>query len=324
MKSKGLAISLFMVSIGLGSWAGWEHFQRLALEEKLTALNQERDVLRVTAGKKVALASKTEVKFDGPEGLGPEYAKELADEQKEKTKPGAGAVSKDEKNPMAEMMQNPAMKEMMKSQMRSSMEMVYRDLFDMLGLDPDKQDKLSKLLADRASAGMELGMSMMGGKKPGKEEMKTMTDAVKAATETSDKAIKELLGDEAYGKFEIYEKSQPERMQLNALSGQMKDKGFALSEQAEAQLMDAMYQERTNFKYDVNLADQKDFDPEKFTQPNLERYLEQQATLQEKILARAGTILTPDQLSVFTESQKQQAVMTKMQMELGMKMMGSK
>jgi len=151
-----------------------------------------------------------------------------------------------------------------------------------------------------------------------------MTDAVKAATEKTDKSIRELLGDDAYGKFEIYEKSQPERMQLKALSGQMKDKGVALSEQTESQLMDAMYQERTSFKYDVDLANQKDFDPEKFTQPNLERYLEQQATLQEKILARAGTVLTPEQLSVFTESQKQQAAMTKMQMEMGMKMMGSK
>jgi hypothetical protein len=288
----------------------------------LGALSQERDVLRVTAGKKVALVSQTEVKSDGPEGLGPEHAKELEEEQKKSSKPGA--VAKDEKNPMSEMMKNPGMKEMMKAQMRSSMEMVYRDLFDMLGLDPDKQDKLSKLLAERTSAGMELGMSMMGGKKPGKEEMKTMTDAVKAATEKTDKSIRELLGDDAYGKFEIYEKSQPERMQLKALSGQMKDKGVALSEQTESQLMDAMYQERTNFKYDVDLANQKDFDPEKFTQPNLERYLEQQATLQEKILARAGTVLTPEQLSVFTESQKQQAAMTKMQMEMGMKMMGSK
>jgi hypothetical protein len=322
MNSKGLAISFFMVSIGLGAWAGWEHVQRLVLEEKFTALSQERDVLRVTAGKKVALASKTEVKSDGPEGLGPEHAKELEEEQKKSGKPEAAA--KDDKNPMGEMMKNPAMKEMMKAQMRSSMEMVYRDLFDMLGLDPDKQDKLSKLLAERSSAGMELGMSMMGGKKPGKEEMKAMTDAVQAAKETTDKQIKELLGDDAFGKFEIYEKSQPERMQLKALTGQMKDKGVALSEQVESQLMDAMYQERTNFKFDVDFANQKDFDPEKFTQPNLDRFLEQQATLQEKILARAGTILTPEQLSVFTESQKQQAAMTKMQMEMGMKMMGSK
>ena len=101
----------------------------------------------------------------------------------------------------------------------------------------------------------------------------------------------------------------------------MKDKGLALSEQAETQLMDAMYQERTNYQYDVDLGDQKDLNIDKFTQENMERYAGQQAALQENILVRAGPILTPDQLSVFAESQKQQAAMAKAGMEMGMKMM---
>jgi len=319
MNSKGLTLSMFLAAVGLGSWAGWEHLQRTGLEAKLNSLTQERDVLRITAGKKIALSSKTEVKSDGPEGLGPEHAKELAEETRDKTKPGEAAA--EAKNPMAEMMKDPAMKEMIKQQMRSSMDLLYRDLFDMLGLGSDKQDQLSKLLADRSSAGMDLGLAMMGGKKPSKEEMKEKTDALKAQTDVSDKAIKDLLGEDAYSKFEVYEKSQPERQQLKALSGQLKDKGLTLSEQAETQLMDAMYQERTNFQYDVDLGDQKDFNMDKFTQENMERYAGQQAALQEKIFARAGTILSPEQLSVFAESQKQQAAMAKAGMEMGMKMM---
>ncbi len=216
------------------------------------------------------------------------------------------------------------MKEIMKSQMRSQMDFMYRDLFDLLGLAPEKQEALSKMLADRAQAGMDIGFAMMSGQKPSPEEMKKKQEEAKAATEASDKALKELLGDSDYAKFESFEKSQPERQQLNTLNSQLKDKGIALSEEAESKLMDAMFQERTNFKYDVNMGDQKDFDLSKFTQENLTRYSEQQAELRGKVLTRAETILTPDQLEVFRKSQEQQAAMEKMGMEMGLKMMGGK
>ena len=134
----------------------------------------------MTANKKLALASKTEVKQDGPEGLGPEHAKALEEETKGQEKPAAG-----DENPMsamAKMMKDPAMREVMKSQMRSQVDFMYRDLFDLLGLDAGKQEQLTKLLVDRAGAGMDLGFSMMGGEKISDEERKKQTEAMAAAT----------------------------------------------------------------------------------------------------------------------------------------------
>lgn len=320
MKSNGLAAVLFLAALGLGGWATWEHRQRTELQAKLASALEERDVLRVTAGKKLALNTKTEVKSDGPEGLGPDHAKALEEETKGTEKP-----AEDSKNPMAgmaKMMKDPAMKEMMKGQMRTQMDFMYRDLFDMLGLDEDKKEKLTKMLVDRTGAGMELGMAMMSGEKPSPEEAKRMSEEMKVATEASNKALKELLGDDDYGKFDQFEKSQPERQQLSTLNSQLKDKGIGLSEESESQLMDAMFQERTNFKYDVDFSDQKAFDPEKFTAPNMSRYQEQQEVLRGKIMERAGTILSPDQMEIFRKSQEQQAAMEKMGMEMGLKMMG--
>ena len=118
--------------------------------------------------------------------------------------------------------------------------------------------------------------------------------------------------------------SQPERQQLNTLNGLLKDKGIALSEDAESKLMDTMFKERTNFKYDVDLSDQKTMDPAKFTAENLTRFQEQQAVLRGQILSKVEPILTPDQLEVFRESQEQQAAMEKMGMEMAQKMMGGK
>lgn len=314
-----------MAALGLGGWAAWEHQQRSVLEERLTAMQKERDAYQQTATRKLALEAKTNVRAEGPEGLGPEHAEALAKELKKNEPPAAAA--KDDKNPMsgmAKMMKDPAMRDAMKAQMRSQVEFMYRDLFDLLGLDGDKQESLTKLLQERSSAGMELGLAMMGGESLPEEERKKKMEEVKAANEASEKAMKELLGEADFTKFQQFEKSQPERQQLSTLNGQLKDKGIGLSEQAESQLMDAMFNERTNFKYDVNFGDQKNFDPAQYTEQNLNRFTEQQAELRGRILEKAGTILTPEQLDVFRKTQEQQAAMEKMGMEMGLKMMGNK
>jgi hypothetical protein len=321
MKLNGLSVLFLLAALGMGGWALWEQRKGAALEEKLASVAQEREVLRMTANKKLALASKTEVKQDGPEGLGPEHAKALEEETKGQEKPAAS-----DENPMsamAKMMKDPAMREVMKSQMRSQVDFMYRDLFDLLGLDAGKQEQLTKLLVDRAGAGMDLGFSMMGGEKISDEERKKKTEAMAAATAESDQALKELLGDD-YAKYDSFEKSQPERQQLNSLNGLLKDKGIGLSEEAESKLMDTMFKERTSFKYDVDLSDQRTMDPGKFTAENLSRFQEQQAVLRGQILSKVEPILTPDQLEVFRKSQEQQAAMEKMGMEMAQKMMGGK
>jgi hypothetical protein len=164
---------------------------------------------------------------------------------------------------------------------------------------------------------------MMGGEKISDEERKKKTEAMAAATAESDQALKELLGDD-YAKYDSFEKSQPERQQLNSLNGLLKDKGIGLSEEAESKLMDTMFNERTSFKYDVDLSDQRTMDPGKFTAENLSRFQEQQAVLRGQILSKVEPILTPDQLEVFRKSQEQQAAMEKMGMEMAQKMMGGK
>ena len=171
---------------------------------------------------------------------------------------------------------------------------------------------------------MDMGLAMMGGNKLSEEDRKKKTEEMKLATETSDKVLKELLGDSDFAKFESFEKSQPERQQLTTLNTQLRDKGIALSEEAESKLMDAMFEERTNFKYDNNFGDQKNFDAGKFTDEGLSRFSEQQTELRGKILTRAEGILTVEQLDVFRKSQEQQAAMEKMGMEMGLKMMGRK
>ena len=323
MKSNGLMITLLLAALGMGGWATWERRQKVERMGRLGLAEKEREVLRLTAQKKLALGSKTEVKSDGPQGLGAEHAEALAKEALGEEKPGAEEAKKNPMSAMAEMMKDPSMREAMKAQMRPQVDFMYRDLFDLLGLDPEKQEKLTKLLLDRMNAGMEVGLAMAGGAQGAGEEVKQRAEAMKAANEASDAEIKSLLGDSGYGQYERFEKSQPERQQISALNGQLKDKGLGLSEEAESKLMDAMYEERNNFKFDVNFADQKTMDPTQLTEENVNRYQEQQALLRGQVLAKAEGILTEPQLEVFRKSQEQQAAMEKMGLQMGVKMMGA-
>ncbi len=323
MKSNGLMVTLLLAALGMGGWATWERRQKVEVMGRLGLAEKEREVLRLTAQKKLALGSKTEVKSDGPQGLGAEHAEALAKEALGEEKPGAEEAKKNPMSAMAEMMKDPSMREAMKAQMRPQVDFMYRDLFDLLGLDPEKQEKLTKLLLDRMNAGMEVGLAMAGGAQGAGEEVKQRAEAMKAANEASEAEIKSLLGDSGYGQYERFEKSQPERQQISALNGQLKDKGLGLSEEAESKLMDAMYEERNNFKFDVNFADQKTMDPTQLTEENVNRYQEQQALLRGQVLAKAEGILTEPQLEVFRKSQEQQAAMEKMGLQMGVKMMGA-
>lgn len=317
MKKTSLSPLFLVVAMGLGIWAGWEHNQRVSLAKELHSALAERDTLRVTANRKVALTAKTDISPNGPEGLGPEHGADLKAEQDAGKKPEA---AKKLMGGIADMMKDPAMRDMMKSQMRGQIENQYRDLFDLLDLDQGQRDNLGKILAERQSSGMDLGLALMSGQTLSAEEKKAKETEMKEMKEKSEAELKTLLGDEKFGQFQRFEKSQPERMQLSSLNNQLRDKGMALSADAETQLMDAMYEERTGFKYDNDLSDQTNMDMSRFTEENLKRYEEQNAELQQKVLARASGILSPEQLDVFQKSQEQQSSMMKMSMKMAAKM----
>lgn len=309
MKNTSLTPLCLVAAIGLGIWGGWEHQQRAKLEEQLKTVTAERELVQLTANKKISLSAKTEVKPDGPEGLGKEHAEDLQAEKDAAAKKNAPA------NPMAEglakMMENPAARDAMRTQMRGQVDYLYRDLLDMLNLPQEKRDEVSKLLLDRTAAAAELGMKMMSGKKLTPEEQQAQGDALKKATADSDTALKEVLGED-YAKFDRFEKSQPERMQLNAITSQMKDAGVELSPEAESQLMDAMYEARTSFKFDNDMGNPRNFDMSRLTAENLQHYQEQTVILQGQIYDKAAKILTPEQLPVFRKSQESQAALQKM------------
>lgn len=324
---KALTFLLFLTSAGLGGWAFWEHLERTRLEKEVAELAKERDALARTARLKTSLLAGMEVKGDGPTGL-LDKLKDLGiplepeDKKEEKPKgktPGekdtAGALPD-----MMKMMRDPAMRDMVRAQTGAQIELQYRDLFDVMGLDDGKREKVLGLLKDRLSAQMDLGFKIPDKEMTGEQRKAAAADLEKATADVNAR-LKESLGDE-YGKFERFEKSAPEREQLKLLNSMLKDKGLVLDEATETKLMDAMYNEREAFKFEEDLSGAAKLAPEAISREQMDRYLAQNAELQQKIQQRAKEILSAEQHEQFVKSQENQQQMMQLGLEMMRKMSG--
>lgn len=323
---KALTFLLFLAAAGLGGWAFYEHLERTRLEKEVAELSSERDALAKTARLKTSLVAGMEVKSDGPGGL-TDKLKDLGIplEPEEKKKEKSKGKTPGEKDTaavpdMMKMMRDPAMRDMLRAQTGAQLELQYRDLFDMLGLDDGKREKVLGLLKDRLSAQMDLGFKMPDKSLTDEQRQAAAAGLEKTTADLTDQ-LKEALGDE-YGKFERFEKSAPEREQLKLLNSMLKDKGLTLDEATETKLMDAMFNEREAFKFEMDLSGPAKLAPDAISRENMDRYLAQNAELQQKIQQRAKEILSAEQHEQFVKSQENQQQMMQLGVEMMRKMSG--
>jgi hypothetical protein len=215
---------------------------------------------------------------------------------------------------LSKMMSDPAMKEMMRSQQKSMIETMYGRLFKDMNLTPEERQKFSELLLDQQTKAMEAGMGIFeeGG-------LTNVTQSVQAQQKESEEQLKALLGEERFTQYQEYQKTVGDRMQLDQLRRQMETAGTPVQDEQLQQLLALTKEERERV-------------PAPFPQDpqgaaaNMERmlsgeFMEKQMAWQEEInrrvLERATTVLTPDQLKAYEQFQTQQINMQK----LGLKMM---
>src|SRR5258706_2594193 len=119
----------------------------------------------------------------------------------------------------------------------------------------------------------------------------------------ADADIRNLLGKDGYDYFDRYERSDAERGRVRGFRSQFADAGQPLSSDQEQQLIAAMYEERQKFRFSIDYDDPGSFDythlDEYFSEENMNRFFAEREQLNEQTLARAQTILAPDQLPEF-------------------------
>jgi len=229
--------------------------------------------------------------------------------------PSATPVKKKE-SPLAsymKMLKDPKMRDMIRSQQRFAMPMLYSDLVKQLGLSAEDANKLYDLLSDEQMAQMNKGLSAMG---------QNLDDS----TQTEDQAksaLKDFLGADGYQQYETYQKTAADRMVLNqfsqglsgqnALSDSQRNALLQIMSDTRAQVPSSVLDSSNNASMDQKVAAMND-------PKQVDGFLQQQQKLNEQVIAKAGPILNPEQLTALKNYQAQMLKMMQMgiQMRKGM------
>jgi hypothetical protein len=220
---------------------------------------------------------------------------------------------------LAGMMKDPQMKEMIRAQQKMMQDQMYGALFKYLNWPADKQDALKSLLLDRQMALTDAGMSMMSGSESDRKQAMEETKTLKS---DYDKKIQDLLGQQDYQTFQDYEKTVPDRMQVQMFKGTL-SADAALTDQQEYDLIAAMSEER-NALPASSLMKGQNTDPSQFTEEKIAELSKQMDQMQQAYANRAATILTPAQLEQFTKWQQQMSAMQAAGMKMAVQMFGNK
>ena len=210
-------------------------------------------------------------------------------------------------SPMIEMLKSPEGKEMMRASMRTMGQAIvrsYAKLFTDLHLTPEQTDSMKRLLMNKTMASADMITEAMAGQAD-PAQLKTQAIQVKAEQATIDDQIKQLLGDDNYTQYQTYGKTLEERMVVTQAADQLADSPRAVRADQEQQLLDAMVEERQNFKFTTDFSDPSKLTGDVasyYTEANKKLYLQELDQLSQRYLVRAQSILSPDQLAAFQTS----------------------
>ncbi len=227
-------------------------------------------------------------------------------------------------NFLSKIMQDPQAKKFIHDQQRMMMDQLYAPLVKQMALTPEESGKFKDLLADNMMKGAEKASSLIGG-----ASSSNHTEAVTALS-TEQKSfndeVKALLGEERYAFYKDYQQTVGERMQLSQFK-QMAGAENSLSDQQTEQLLSIMREE----KQGVTAVTGQSFLGAGQGQSNLQamlsseqldKLLEEQDTVNQRVYQRASQVLAPDQLASFGKFQTNQLQMMRMGMTMARKFFG--
>ena len=243
--------------------------------------------------------------------------------------PAAADPAKD-KNPfgklskaMEKMMTSEAGKEAMKQGSKGMVEAISKELLELMDLDPEAKKAFLSALTDAQMEQQALGMKMLSAGKMTKEEREALSKDLKDKHEAHEAKIKEILGnDEKFSQYKQYQDSMPERQQLGGMKDRFSAANAPMSEEQEQQIMDVMYSERKNMKWDHDYADQQDINPEKFTDASIARYEAQSKEYDQRMEARLQGTFSEPQMEAFREQRNMQHTMESMGLNFAKAMFG--
>ncbi len=320
-----------VVAIGCGAVAFSQHESNAALRNALAAADAKAAAEQARLADELAklraqndiyknestdLRKKLAEKIAAPDAVVSADAAEPAKEGEPKKKEDNNFMSG-----IAKMYKDPEMKKVMRAQQAMGIRMMYSDLAKELGLSPDEATRVMELLADRQMAISAKSMEAFGGGgETDPAKMEEVGKTIASSREEYDAQLKSVLGDAKMAKLTDYERSLGDRMQLNQIQQSLSATGTALKDNEKQGLLNIMKEERQKSPANVFDPANKDVSAQMKalqSEDSVNQLIQSSEDFNDRVLARARTVLSPDQTNAFETAQKQQLDMMKMGVKMG-------
>lgn len=230
---------------------------------------------------------------------------------------GAGAMGKW----LGQMLKDPAMKKVIRTQQATALRMMYGDLVKQWALSPAETDTFYNLLLDKQMGAMDASQSSL------QSGAAAAGEATAAVTKDYEARIKASLGDNLYQQYQDYEKTVADRVILNQFQTQMGTSGgAALTTDQSNFLIHTMGEERQAQAANGNTAASMpgSFGTAGFQmdQKSIDAFAQAQTEINQRVDQRALGVLSPAQIEALKTYQSQMVDMQKASMSMAAKMMG--
>lgn len=233
----------------------------------------------------------------------------------------SGLLGKGMGEMLGKMMKDPSMREMMREQQKAAINMMYAGLFKELNLTPEETEQFKALLTEVQMRNIENAQGLFGTGDKAASTADTAKQVAEARKQT-DADIRALLGDERFAIYEDYQKNMGERMQLDQFRNQLATESAPMGDSQAMQLMQIMKEEKAAVPPIIPTDQAQLPRKEMFTTENFERQLQWMEDYNRRVLARAQTVLTPEQFRQYQSFQDQQASMQKLGLNMARQMFG--
>lgn len=226
---------------------------------------------------------------------------------------GAGAMGK----MLGNMLKDPEMRKAMEQQQRMGMDMIYGSLVKQLQLSPEQEKKFKDMLLAQQMENLSQAGAMFEGDQTDRAQV---AQDLAAKRKENEEQIKDLLGEEKFAQYEDYNQTIGERMMLEQFS-----KSADIRPEQNEQLLAIMREEKKNVQ--INRGAEP-VDPTQDWQKVLAsddasaKLFAQQEEVNQRVLERAGQVLTAEQLQKFAPVLKNQLEMQKAGMKMARQMFG--
>jgi len=203
-----------------------------------------------------------------------------------------------------DMFNSPAFRASEAADAKQDAEKEYADMIGHFNLSADEHDHFLSLLTDRETSQDDVILKLMDPSLTvaDRAALRQQQEDLKSA---SDAKVEEFLNNDGdYAYFKNYMDQKPDLTEVNALNTSLANTSQPLTQAQSDALVNLLYQERTNFKFTVDLKSPS-LNLSTITDAEIATHFQEEQQLQNQIAEKAAAILNPEQLTALKRNQAQ-------------------